>query len=372
VAVMLVPYYRETLWAVRRNWFVAALVFQALVSFSWAATPALVLQHSIAVFGTTLLGIALAVLLSVEEQLRLLSWMFRIIAVLSLACIILLPSYGISSFFESHGEWRGIFLHKNLLGAAMALSVLVEWQLPAHTRFSKFVKLLALVLSAVLLVFSGSATPMFALVVSLLFIEIYKFAAKRLRIPLYAIVLGTLLMIASGLTVLQTYSGGVAGALGRSSDLTGRAEIWGYVWSYIPERPLLGYGYSGFWGGASPESAAIDWAMGQMIMYSHNGYLEILLTLGAVGLFLTLGFLGKGINRAYHCAELHRSSVDLWPLAFLLFFLLHNIGECTILFQDLEWAICVATVISADAALFAPDVEQEVGSSLQTPSEGTV
>jgi exopolysaccharide production protein ExoQ len=359
VAVILVPCYRETLFVVRRNWFLVALVLLALVSCSWAATPALVLQRSIAVFGTTLFGIALAVRLSLEDQIRLMSWLFRIIAVLSLACILFLPSYGISNSVEDHGQWRGIFSQKNGLGCVMALSVLVEWQLPAHTRFSKVVKGLALLISAVLLVFSSSLTSMVALVGSVLFIEIYRLATQRLRIPLYAIVSVILLIIASGVMVLIADTKGVTSALGRSSDLTGRTEIWSLVMSYIPERPVLGYGYSGFWNGASPESIAVDRVMGVMIMYSHNGYLEILLTLGAAGFVLTLGFLGTGIKRAVYCSERNRSIMDHWPLAFLFFFLLYNLTECTILWQDLEWAICVATVVGTDPALLAPDAEQE-------------
>jgi exopolysaccharide production protein ExoQ len=359
VAAILFPYYRETLFVVRRNWFLAALVLLALTSCLWAATPALVLQRSVAVLGTTLLGIALAVRLSLEDQLRLMSWLFRIIAVLSFVCILFLPSYGISASAEDHGQWQGIFSHKNGLGSVMALSVLVEWHLPADTRFYKIVKRVALLISAVLLVFSNSITSMFALVGSLLFIEIYRLAKQRLRIPLYAIVLAALLIIASGLTVLLADSKGVTTALGRSSDLTGRTEIWSLVMSYIPERPVLGYGYSGFWNGASPESIAIGQVMGTMIMYSHNGFLEILLNLGAVGFLLTLAFLGAGIKRAFYCSERHRSSMDLWPLAFLFFFLLYNLAECAILLQDLEWAVCVAVVVASDKVLIAPDPEQE-------------
>jgi exopolysaccharide production protein ExoQ len=357
VALILAPHYRETLFVASRNWFLMALVFLALASCAWAAKPALVLQRSIAVLGTTLLGIALAVRLSLEDQLRLLSRLFRVIAVLSLACVLLLPSYGISAFAAGHGEWQGIFSNKNVLGSVMALSVLVEWQLPAQTRYSKVFKRLALLLSTVLLVFSGSITSMFALAGSLLLIEIYRFGAKRLRIPLYAIVLATLLIVASGVTLALMEADAVTGALGRSTDLTGRTEIWSWVLSYIPQHPVLGYGYSGFWSGASPESLAVDRAMGTMIMYSHNGYLEILLTLGAVGLFLALGFLATGLKRAYSRASGGRSRMDCWPLAFLFFFLLHNLAECTILLQDLEWAVCVATIVGADTALFVADAE---------------
>jgi O-antigen ligase len=365
VAAILIRNSRETLFLLHRNWSLVALVLLALVSCAWAATPALVLQRSIAVLGTTLLGIALAVRLPLEDQLRLMSWLFRIIAVLSLACVLLLPSYGIYS--GSDGGWRGIFGYKNNLGAIMALSLLVEWQLPAQTGFSKLLNRFALLLSAVLLVFSNTITPMVALVACMLFVQIYKFA-MRLRIPLYAIVLATLLVIASGVTMLSLDSERVTAVLGRSSDLTGRTQIWALVTSYIPERPILGYGYSGFWHGASPESLAIDRALGVEVMYSHNGYLEILLNLGAVGFLLMLAFLGTGMKRAVDHAERDQSSLNLWPLAFLSFSLLRNLGEASILCQDLEWALCVAAIVGADAALCTSHAGKEE-QSLLVPSE---
>src|ERR1700730_6155763 len=167
-AMSLIPYYRETLFVLRRNWFLATVVLLALVSCLWAEMPALVLQRSIAVCGTTLFGIALAVRLSVEDQLRLISWVLRITAILSLASILFLPSFGISNGVGEQGEWRGVFGYKNGLGSMMALAVLVEWYLPTDTRVSKVVHWLALLISAVLLVFSSSITPLVALVGSLL------------------------------------------------------------------------------------------------------------------------------------------------------------------------------------------------------------
>lgn len=354
VAVILMLNYEETLFVVRRNWFLLALVLLALVSCSWAAVPAFVLQRSIAVLGTTLLGIALAVRLSPEGQLRLMSWVFRIIAVLSLACILLLPSYA----SENNGGWRGIFGYKNTLGSMMALSVLIEWELPVQTRFSKHLNRLALLLSAVLLVSSDSITSMVALVAAIVSVQIYKFG-MRLRVPLYAIVLPTLLVVASGATMLFVDSERVTAALGRSSDFTGRAEIWALVASYIPERPILGYGYSAFWSGATSESQTIDHALGTGIMYSHNGYLETLLNLGLVGFLLTLGFLGTGLKRAYDYSEHAQSPASLWPLTFLSFFMLYNCGECAIFVQCLQWSMCVAVVASTDPVLFAFHSERE-------------
>jgi O-antigen ligase len=251
----------------------------------------------------------------------------------------------------------------------MALSVLVEWHLPADTPLSRILNRLSLTLSAVLLVFSRSVTPAVALVGTVVFIAVYKVAVRRFRVPLYAIVLATFVMIASGLAVLLVDSERITGALGKSSDLTGRTEIWSGVLPFVGEHPLLGYGYWGFWSGASPDSTVLERLMGTSIMYSHNGYVEILLTLGAVGFVLVLTFLACGIKRAYDCSTHNPFGVDLWPLAFLLFLILHNVGECTILVQDLEWSLCVATVISTDPALFIPVYDQEMEPHL-APNEG--
>lgn len=360
VAMVLLPWYRETFLVLRRNWSLVALVLLALLSSLWAEIPDLVLRKGIGPLGATLLGIALAVCFSFQDQLRLLSWILRIIAVLSLIFIVLIPSYGLSQ----QGELRGIFEYKNALGSMMALSILVEWQRAAVSRIDRVLKIAAVLFSGVLLVVSNSITPMVALVGALLLMEIYKFGALRLRIPLYAIFVATSIVVATGAAILAANSDAVTGAVGRSSNLTGRTEIWGLVLPYISERPILGYGYSGFWLGASKESVEIDHIMRGWVTYSHNGYLEMQLTLGAVGLLLTLVFLGIGLRRALSFSKDRQTVAALWPLAFLLYFIVHNLGECSILTQDLEWAICVSCIVGTDPMLLSFSAQQEDESAL--------
>ena len=120
----------------------------------------------------------------------------------------------------------------------------------------------------------------------------------------------------------------------------------------------MGYGYSGFWLGASPESLVVNRVMRGPVQYSHNGYLEMLLTLGAVGLLLTLAFIGSGIKRALHLCR-HTFGTEVWPLAFLLYFVFHNLGEVTIAMQLLEWAMCVSCIAGTDLLLLAHIAEEE-------------
>ncbi len=202
-------------------------------------------------------------------------------------------------------------------------------------------------------------TPAVAVAGAILLVEIYKVARWRLRIPLYATILVILLTVSSGAAAFFAGGDTVAGIIGRSTELTGRTNIWGSVLPYILERPILGYGFSGFWGGASAGSSNIDRAMGGTIMYSHNGYIETFLALGLLGFVLTLGFLGIAVKRAYYCSQRRQSSASLWPLAFILFFVMHNFGEATILLQDLQWGICVAVVASADMSLLRVEQREE-------------
>jgi exopolysaccharide production protein ExoQ len=352
VTFVLLPWYREILLVLQRNWALVLLLVLAVLSSCWAQMPDLVLRKSVGLLGTTLFGMALAIRLSVQEQLRMLSWLFRIVAVFSLAYVVLLPSYGISS----EGEWMGVFGYKNAMGATMGLSFLVEWQLPATDRLSKALKMMAMLLYLILLLHSDSVTPLVALACTIILVTIYKYGALRLRIPLYAF---CILIALLGAFVLAN-GDRVMGLLGRSATLTGRTEIWSFVIAFIPQRPILGYGYSGFWKGAASESFVINRYFGGTVQYSHNGYLEVLLTLGLVGLLLTLIFLGIGLKRAFYVSRQRPFGVELWPLAFLLYFALHNLGEVSILMQDLEWAMCVSCIVGADLLLLAcRDVEED-------------
>lgn len=355
VAVMLVYYRREALVVFRRNRSLVALVALGFASSLWAETPELSFRRCGAAAGATLLGVALSIKLTLEEQLRFMSWLFRILAILSLGCVLLFPSYGISHTPEA--EWQGVFGFKNFFGSLMAISILIEYQLPTNTSWSKALNRAALLLSMFLLVRSDSMTSLLGIVVTFALVETYKFATLRLRMPLYATVVASLLIILLGFLLVAPRSGALARVFGRSTNLTGRTELWPLVISFAQERPILGYGYAGFW--TESASKKVDSAVDVEVMYSHNGFLDILLTNGALGLSLAVIFLGTGLKRAFDWSVHGESRTELWPVAFLSFFLFYNVAECSIFMQHMLWALCVATVVGSDLALFAPETVSE-------------
>jgi O-antigen ligase len=77
---------------------------------------------------------------------------------------------------------------------------------------------------------------------------------------------------------------GLVQAVGRDSTLTGRTDIWKDVLP-LTVSPLFGAGYESFWLGPRLDKIwSKDW--GARPNQAHNGYLEVYLDLGWVGLFL--------------------------------------------------------------------------------------
>ena len=77
--------------------------------------------------------------------------------------------------------------------------------------------------------------------------------------------------------------------MGRSDEsesLSGRAFIWPEVIRYARERFWFGYGYEGFWMPARIEDISDE--LGWGLREAHNGYLEMWLWCGVIGLVFTM------------------------------------------------------------------------------------
>jgi O-antigen ligase len=202
----------------------------------------------------------------------------------------------------------GVTTFKNLLGMiSMVFGLASLWSLLgaydrrdlAH-RTSHLIAHAVLIVTAVwLIVTADSMTSLscFALagavmvLVSQSWIQrwnkgVYIAVSGALAVPLFALFLDTV--------------GTLVHSLGRNATLTGRTSIWKAVLS-MNTNPLIGTGFESFWLGDRLERV---WNMSvHGIQEAHNGYIEIYLNLGWVGLVL-LGWLiisgFKNANTALH------------------------------------------------------------------------
>jgi exopolysaccharide production protein ExoQ len=118
---------------------------------------------------------------------------------------------------------------------------------------------------------------------------------------------------------------------GRDMNLSGRTELWDVVLK-MDQSPILGYGFESFWLG---DRLAKLWEMYYFKPnMAHNGYLEIFLNLGGVGLGLFIGFLVSCYFKSLKALKLPtaerapaRIDIDRFRMAFLLSFSLFNVTE---------------------------------------------
>jgi exopolysaccharide production protein ExoQ len=84
-------------------------------------------------------------------------------------------------------------------------------------------------------------------------------------------------------------NGSMAQAVGKDATLTDRTKIWAYVLG-MHTNPVLGTGYQSFWLGSRLQDFWNNSGLGHL-NEAHNGYLEVYLELGGVGVCFLAGVL---------------------------------------------------------------------------------
>jgi exopolysaccharide production protein ExoQ len=146
-------------------------------------------------------------------------------------------------------------------------------------------------------------------------------AASAILFPLAAV----------GIFYAVEYSDEFLLALGRDSSLTGRIPLWRLVLTEIAERPFRGYGYTAFWDSWDGRrvSDTVNWDVA--VPHAHNGFLEVWLGLGIIGLALILISLSRNFILALHAARSQREIEYSWPLLLVIFTVFYNLTENSLL-----------------------------------------
>ena len=328
-ALFALLYYKRVLAAMLAAWPFVAVALLATISTFWSIDPEVTVRRSVVLLGSTVYGTYLGHRYSVRQFEKVLIQSFLLLTMTSIVVLAMFPAYVLD---PSHrGAFRGLTQHKNLFGEYMGMFLLLA--ITYTPRRGPIMKALLILFAAAMLAASQSGTSLLstavtALVLPLLFL--LRFPPKQM-FPLG--ILGSALV-----SLLIYLSWGRADAfldlLGKDRTFTGRSIIWQMVTEAILRRPWLGYGFDAFWQGLKGESLLIIASADWLVPHSHNGYLEALLGLGFVGLFLVLLCAGR---LAVHGAAYLRQTEGLegfWPLAFLVYFLVHAMGEPSLLTRD--------------------------------------
>jgi O-antigen ligase len=141
--------------------------------------------------------------------------------------------------------------------------------------------------------------------------------------------------------------------LGKDVELNGRLPIWTLIINKGMEQPLLGYGYAGFW--TSSESVYVlnnSWAGTEDLtgtrFHAHNGFIDLFIQLGFIGLILFAFNLTIVFKKVIDILNTPKVGDFFWMFIFLVVILFFNITEAiTILSTGTLWSLYVAVNLSA-------------------------
>ena len=271
---------------------------------------------------------------------------------LSLVLIKYFPVYGIRyTPWEGTRMGTGVTTHKNSLGIlCMLLAFTIFWSILQRWHSKKLFKnkqaLIAdsfvLCIAIYLLTGGGggySATSLliFSLsVVTLLILpllrKLHTFIATHFEFSLLLLILLVMFFYTTLLPIITS-------ALGRNETLTGRSDIWTTVIEVADRNPILGTGYGGYWG-----LVANAYSYHHGVKQSHNGYLDVYLQVGWLGIFMLLAFLKEFFKKVQKTLKFSRK-IGIFGTCFVLQLLIYNYSEAAFIQASLMWTVTIFIAI---------------------------
>lgn len=324
-AGLLIFHRRRALSAIFRSPWLWVFVGWAFLSVLWSGAPAISLRRAASALLATLYGLLLYLRYPFRSVLTMLGTALAIAVLSSMAAILFLPEWGLMGF-PHPGAWQGVFFHKNALGRACVLGIAVFGPLASSSTHWKRWAWTGLTIAAlVIIIGSQSAT---ALVLAAILAMSGALLVLVRKLPHMLKPVPIILALAIALVAMTVLPDFLLGLLGKDPTLTGRLPLWETVLQSIQEKPFLGYGYGAFWRGWAGPSAQVWLVHLWEPPHAHNGYLDLWLELGLVGLVLGLGLLAAMLVRGFlGSLTPSKREVHRFAYQFAFFFAAFNVVE---------------------------------------------
>ncbi|WP_414475469.1 O-antigen ligase family protein [Microvirga sp. M2] len=192
-----------------------------------------------------------------------------------------LPPYGDREIYRLFG----LSSHPNMLAVEVSCLLCIMLTAVSRGHLSKKWAWAIGLLAAITILNTGSRTSALALVLAAAAAQI---RARGWGLPFLVLisVCGVAFALAAGLGLMPGLDELVSpasrtGDAGEILTMTGRTELWSFVWDTIMRRPFFGYGFN-----SAEAVLAQNWYGNPDAGYNaHNTFLQALLTVGFVGTF---------------------------------------------------------------------------------------
>ncbi len=327
------------------NIWLTILVFYCILSSLWSIDFILSLRRALSLLIVYLYCIYLVSRYRADDLITIISHSLCIIILLNILAVLFFG--GIHAEGEHDGAWNGFTGHKNNLGRFASIGVILFFGLRCF--YKKKIYSIYLIVSFIVLIMTTSKTSLAACLVAILFFYLVIYLVtgkflffhhpKNVRILLFIIaIIVSLLLVTFVLPV-------VFELLDRDFTFSGRDKIWTYALMLVEGINYFGSGYKAFW----IEALTWDffyynpyWGPGKVTGNGHNGYLDIYLELGILGLLMFVIIIFLHIKQIIIGLLSEKVNVILFVSApFLIFNMLYNVVETNFLSNrlDLLWFV---------------------------------
>jgi O-antigen ligase len=350
--VLLFPKLRTAGHLLARRPELTALVVLSMLSVLWSGDLGPVFRRAVAHTLTIVFCLYLATRYNAHEFLSRLLVALCIGTCASVIVCLVMPSIGVTSGAINHGAWFGVYGHKAVAGRVCAIAIFVALLYKPTTPVMGWVKLAALVSTAILCVMTQSRASWLLVIwgaASALAVRFLR--TDRLSVSLRIMIVVTL--VALFVTVGALTFNELMLAFGRDATLSGRTSLWSAAIHVAgEENPWFGSGYRAFWLGPDVDKIRVyltGWA--RMPAHAHNGYLDTWLELGWVGLSLLVVFMLRTVG-ALTTTALRDTRGYVWPVFMVcaFVFIVNNMSATVALrHTDAAWVLFVlASLYTAD------------------------
>jgi exopolysaccharide production protein ExoQ len=331
---------KKTLTAAFHAWPILLLTLLIWISYSWTVDPYETMRGAILITCSHLFAFALASRFTWERIIELIAWTLVTLVGLSVFLAIVLPRVGVMQDIHV-GAWAGVWPEKQLLGIFACQGVIATLTLATLGKKSSWMWLFGTVLCFIAIIGSTGKTALLMSFIAIgmgVWIRIYK------RGFVGAAIAGWIGLVCGVIAILAV-SGGldfILRALGRTSDLTGRTEIWDAVKKLGDMRPMTGWGFSSIWRGETVMTSPYQWVMDWTDFKpanAHSSWLDIYMQLGQPGfalLALCVGWAWFGVlfRGGQNHAATAFAGANLMAITFISFTETNLVGA-----MDLQWLL---------------------------------
>jgi O-antigen ligase len=237
--------------------------------------------------------------------------------------------------------YAGLFSHKNAAAEVFSLSLIVSLARFSGSRDAgrKRTSLFMVGGSILAIAMAGAIGPLLGLVVGLA--ASFLFRAVMHPDNKFAILIACVLMLVL-IAIMSIGLDAVLSIFDRSSNLTGRDVLF-QLWPYFFwQKPMLGYGFGGFFTGLDDAPAMqIPFLLSTEHGYAsfENAYMDILIQFGLVGGIIFVSILIKALSNSARFLKSSMSMYRVVPMNVLAYVLVSSVSAGSLLLQN--FLVCV-------------------------------